>query len=257
MKDIKINKVVLFDTETTGIEVEDRIIQVGALVLDRNVIDNNPITINETCQADVLIKVEAMEIHNITPEMLEGKHQFNETQFKQFFDLNNNENNALVAHNINFDLRMIEKEGIVNRMQLIDTQRVAKHVFPGLKSYRLQYLRYFFELYKNEKEVAEEFNIELKAHDVLSDVVFMYNLMDKLEEHMSDEMNIPDGEILSKMIELTATPVLEEKFPFGKHKGKLISEVIKIDKQYIKWLYANGNDMSDDLKYSLEYWLSK
>ena len=50
-----------------------------------------------------------------------------------------------------FDLGMMEKEGFVSHMRVIDTLRVAKHLLPEQKSKALQYLRYALELYKKNK----------------------------------------------------------------------------------------------------------
>ena len=54
---------IIFDTETTGLNEEDRIIQIG--------IDfNNEFSLSEFCLTDVDIKVDAMAISGITPEVL-------------------------------------------------------------------------------------------------------------------------------------------------------------------------------------------
>jgi len=76
-----------------------------------------------------------MEVHNITPELIEGRRSFRESSFFEELLRLNVEKNYLIAHNINFDLAMLEKEGFKNRMQLIDTLRCSKHLFPDSKHY--------------------------------------------------------------------------------------------------------------------------
>ena len=64
-------KYVLFDTETTGASEEDRIIQIGSMIIDIK----EPIEVyDELCSCEIPIKLEAMEVHNITPDLLENKH---------------------------------------------------------------------------------------------------------------------------------------------------------------------------------------
>ncbi len=71
-------KYILFDTETTGGSEEDRIIQIGSMIVD----SKEPIEIyDELCSCEVPIKLEAMEVHNITPDLLENKPKFIDTNF--------------------------------------------------------------------------------------------------------------------------------------------------------------------------------
>ncbi len=158
---------VLFDTETTGNGEEDRIIQVGALIIDSR---GQVKYFDELCSSEVEIKFEAMEVHNITPELIEGRRSFRESSFFEELLRLNVEKNYLIAHNINFDLAMLEKEGFKNRMQLIDTLRCSKHLFPDSPYHRLQYFRYSLGLYRREDEEAGKYNISIKAHNAISDV---------------------------------------------------------------------------------------
>ena len=51
-----------------------------------------------------------MEVHNITPDMIKNKPYLKDTKiYKKLLELNSKEN-FLIAHNINFDLAMLEKE---------------------------------------------------------------------------------------------------------------------------------------------------
>ncbi len=104
-------KYMLFDTETTGNQEEDRIIQIGAMLIhSRDTIE----TFDALCFSDIPIKTEAMEVHNITPQLLEGKPLFTQTPFWEALNQNNTPQNYLIAHNIQFDLGMLVKEGFVN-----------------------------------------------------------------------------------------------------------------------------------------------
>lgn len=100
---------VLFDTETTGAAQEDRVIQFGAMIVDNK---GKVEAFDELCSAPIPIKLEAMEVHNITPDLLENKPKAVETNFYKRLEELNSDENYLIAHNINFDLDMIKKKAL-------------------------------------------------------------------------------------------------------------------------------------------------
>ena len=237
---------VLFDTETTGNQEEDRVIQFGAMVVDQK---GKVEAFDELCSSDVEIKIEAMEVHNITPDLLIGKPKAVETNFYQKLEELNTNENFLIAHNISFDMGMIKKEGFVNQYQLIDTLRCAKHLFPELPYHRLQYIRYALELFKVEETEASKHNITIKAHDAIGDVLVMKLFLTKLVAKC--RQIYPDYNPIEKLAELTKTPVFIKTFKFGKYKGKDVEQVAKEDAGYLNWMRTNM-ELDDDLKYTLD-----
>ena len=237
---------VLFDTETTGNQEEDRVIQFGAMIVDQK---GKVEAFDELCSSDVEIKIEAMEVHNITPDLLIGKPKAVETNFYQKLEELNTNENFLIAHNISFDLGMIKKEGFINQYQLIDTLRCAKHLFPELPYHRLQYIRYALELFKVEETEASKHNITIKAHDAIGDVLVMKLFLTKLVAKC--RQIYPDYNPIEKLAELTKTPVFIKTFKFGKHKGKDVEQVAKEDAGYLNWMRTNM-ELDDDLKYTLD-----
>lgn len=237
---------VLFDTETTGNQEEDRVIQFGAMIVDQK---GKVEAFDELCSSDVEIKIEAMEVHNITPDLLIGKPKAVETSFYQKLEELNTNENFLIAHNISFDMGMIKKEGFVNQYQLIDTLRCAKHLFPELPYHRLQYIRYALELFKVEETEASKHNITIKAHDAIGDVLVMKLFLTKLVAKC--RQIYPDYNPIEKLAELTKTPVFIKTFKFGKHKGKDVEQVAKEDAGYLNWMRTNM-ELDDDLKYTLD-----
>jgi len=239
-------KYVLFDTETTGNQADDRIIQVGAMVIGAK---GEVEVYDELCSSEVAIKVEAMEVHNITPDVIEAKAPFTATRFWSDLAELNNENNYLIAHNIKFDLGMLEKEGFVNSMKLIDTVRCSKHLFPDSAYHRLQYFRYSLELYKKEEAEAAKHNIAIKAHDAIGDVLVMKLLLSELVAKVKEQYAGVNPMV--KLEELTNTPVMMKMFKFGKYKGEQIKDIARSDAGYIKWM-LKSLDLDEDLKYTLE-----
>lgn len=238
---------VLFDTETTGNQEEDRVIQFGGMIVDQK---GKVEAYDEFCSSDVEIKLEAMEVHNITPDLIEGKPSATETTFyKRLEELNTNEN-YLIAHNIKFDMGMIEKEGFVNQYQIIDTLRCAKHLFPELPYHRLQYIRYALELYKVEQAEAAKHNITIKAHDAIGDVLVMKLFLTKLVTRCREIY--PDYNPIEKLVDLTKTPVMIKTFRFGKYRGREIAEVANEDPSYLNWMRTSMSDLDEDMKYTLD-----
>ena len=242
-------KYIILDTETTGTNEEDRVIQLGYMVLGAKEIEVH----NEFCSADIPIKFGAMEVHGITPDMLEGKPACTKTQaYKRLEELNTNEN-YLIIHNAPFDIKMLEKEGFETKMKVIDTLRVAKHVMPEEEAHRLQYFRYKMELYKEEQKEADALGIEVKAHDAIGDVLVLKLFLSRLKKIVQEQF--PNENPVEKMVDLTNTPILVTAFRFGKHKGKTLEEVAREDAGYLRWMLKSMDNLDDDLRYSINYYL--
>ncbi len=241
---------VLFDTETTGNKEQDRIIQVGAMIVHSK---DNVEVLDELCSADVPIAIEAMEVHNITPDVIENQPPYAELNFTKKIDALNQKENYLIAHNISFDLGMLEKEGFQNNYTLIDTLRCAKHLLSDSPYHRLQYLRYALGLYKTEGQEADKLGITIKAHDAIGDVLVMKLLLSKLVALTQEKFAGVNPMV--KLAELTQTPVLMKTFKFGKYKDREIAEICKADTGYIKWM-KNNLDLDEDMVYTLDYYLA-
>jgi DNA polymerase III epsilon subunit-like protein len=240
-------KYILFDTETTGAGEQDRIIQVGAMIVHaRDEIE----VMDELCSTEVPISLEAMEVHNITPDVIENQPTYRELTFKKKIDTYNSPENYLIAHNISFDLGMLKKEGFENHYTLIDTLRCAKHLLPDSPYHRLQYLRYSLELYKTEGVEAHKLGISIKAHDAIGDVLVMKLLLSELVKRT--QKNFPGVNPMVKLAELTQTPVLIKTFKFGKYKDREIAEIVKADSGYINWM-KNNMDLDEDMQHTLTY----
>jgi len=242
-------KYIILDTETTGTDEQDRVIQLGYMVLGGKEIEVH----NEFCSADVPINYAAMEVHGITPEMIEGKPKCTEMPaYKRLLELNTPEN-YMIIHNAPFDLKMLEKEGFEVAMKVIDTLRVAKHVYEDEEAHRLQYFRYKLGLYKEEEAEAKKLGIEVKAHDAIGDVLVLKLFLTKLREAV--EKKYPGENPVEKMVDLTNTPILVKTFRFGKHKGKSLEEVAQEDPGYLRWMLSSMDNLDDDMRYSINYYL--
>ena len=253
------SKIVIFDTETTGLAVKDRIIQVGAIVVDLK----NPKYIevhNELCSSEIPISLTSMAIHGIRQKDIDDKVQYADTNFKQALDNYNKIDNYLVAHNLDFDKKMIEKEGFINEFSLIDTYQCAIHLYDTgeiindmeLPNYKLQSFRYILFSEEEEKIEAEKYGVEIQAHDAIGDVVILKMFFKKLYERaaIKYKFKLSDSEsILNKLVELTKKDALLNHMSYGKYSGKTFSEIENITTlnkfnqqegpSYINWLFKD------------------
>ena len=240
------SKYIILDTETTGTKEEDRIIQLGYLVLDGKKVD----VYNEFNSCDVDIKIPAMEVHGITPELLEGKPPCTQTNAYKTLEVLNESSNYMIIHNAPFDIAMLNKEGFNLKMKLIDTLRVAKHVFADEEFHRLQYFRYKFKLYQKEEAEAAKLGIVVKAHDAIGDVLVLKLFLTILRQKVNELY--PQDNPVEKMVELTNTPVFYKKpLRFGKHKGKTLQELAIEDSGYLRWMLEKMDGLDDDMRYSI------
>jgi|SRR3990167_3883910 len=222
---------IFLDTETTGKEKDDRLIQVAYKY--------GSATVNELFKPPKKIEIEAMAVHHITEKMVSNQPTFKDSPTsKELATLL--ETNILIAHNASFDVEMLKREGI-EANKIICTRKVASalDVSGVIPSYALQYLRYFLDL-----------DIEGMAHDALGDVLVLEKLFDRLSLKMSEE----------KMLEVSSQPMLIRQFRFGKYNGKSIEEVSKTDSNYLRWLLEQKSmkpEGEEDWIFTLHYYLNR
>ena len=238
-------KYIILDTETTGVEDNDRVIQLGFIVLGGAEVEVH----NEFFSSDVPISFGAMEVHGITPDMIETKGNCKDSaSYKRLQELNTDEN-YLIIHNAPFDIAMLNKEGFNTQMNVIDTLRVAKHIYADEDAHRLQYFRYKMQLYKDENKEADSLGIVVKAHDAIGDVLVLKLFLSRLK---NDVMKMfPNTNVVEKMLDLTATPITIKTFKFGKHKGKDLIDVAREDAGYLRWMLSSMENLDEDMRYSI------
>ena len=127
-----INRKLILDTETTGLDFnDDRIIEIGIVELRDNVLTQN--YFHEYVNPKINISQSAQKIHGISNEFLIGKPTFNEIVNK-FLDFIKDD--TIIIHNAEFDINFINKElqncGFKNiKNSVVDTIKIAKKEFPG------------------------------------------------------------------------------------------------------------------------------
>ncbi len=234
------DKLVFLDTETTGNEpIKDFLVQLCFLHGDQLEVGN--------FRPPVPISVKAQSIHHITNKMTHGWEEFKTSKMKA--DLEKVlAGKILVAHNAPYDIAIISKEG-VKTGDFICTLKVTRFLDEEgvIPEYKLQYLRYFWEL-----EIKDAY-----AHDARSDVLVLKAVFDKLYQLMKVRLGSENG-VIEKMMEVSKLPFLIRSFNFGKYKGRRVDEIVQLDRGYLSWLLEQklqGNGDEEDWIYTLKHYL--
>ena len=127
---------IFVDTETTGISVSTghRIIELGAIEVDRNITKKN--SFHCYLNPEILIDPHAIKVHGITDEFVANKPKFKDIM-SDFIDFVHGA--ELIMHNASFDQSFIDNEfslaGFDHKLEEIckitDTLKIARELHPG------------------------------------------------------------------------------------------------------------------------------
>lgn len=257
------SKIIFLDTETTGVGASDRLIQIGAVAMEVDTflngtwgddLDSNIVVIDSIYNPNTPINIEAMSIHHITTEMVESNSTFKDSlDYSLLNDLLSDESNYLICHNTTFDISMIKKEGINPKCKVIDTLSLSRDLYRESPKHKLQYLRYWLNLYKEESKCDWIVNGNVSAHSALSDVVVLILLFKKMID-----VGYSIDELLKKSIEPiksangSSNGSSEFVMPFGKYKGMSLTDLVKNYRSYATWAVDNMTALKEDVKVELK-----
>lgn len=237
------DKLLFLDVEATGVDAEDRLIQVACRV-------TGGIAVNEFFKPPVPIKIPAMAVHHVTEKMIADKEAFKGSQTEEYLIDLFNQKYIFVAHNAKYDIGMLEKEGVFCK-DYIDTLKVARYLDDGqFENHQLQYLRYFYGI-----------EVEADAHDAMGDITVLEALFWRLVgELMHKEPTWEIDDAIGFMITISLLPSKFKKFNFGKYYGATIEEVKAggFDGKGLSWMQwilgekKNAPEGQEDWIYTLE-----
>ncbi len=147
----------VLDTETTGLSLRDRIIELAAIkVVDGRVVDKR----SQLIDPQVYISPFITNLTGIAPAMVRGKATIAQV-LPRFLDFA--EGLPIVGHNVSFDLGMLTQEGLrvhvpVHLRIAADTVLLSRRLLPELPSHSLQAMVDYFHIQS------------LPAHRALADV---------------------------------------------------------------------------------------
>lgn len=181
-------RIVIFDTETTGLDTQtDDIIQIAAVELIKGKIGNS---------FEVFIKtekdlVESEKIHRISKQVLNTHGISPQTGLEKFYQFVNGD--ILLAHNLNYDWEILISNSLRNGIDIknfnpklkYDSLEISRRLYPKLKSYTLGDLISTFKLQK------------VNFHNALEDVKATANLIKHLA-NQAEKKIAPQKEFLNK-----------------------------------------------------------
>ena len=234
-------RIFILDTETTGVD-DPKVVEITvAEYVDG---EQSLKVITERCNPKKDISIKAMSVHGITQEDVENSPMFKESRAYKLLMENNNEDNVVVIHNAKFDLGVLENEGYVNHMRVVDTLILARHMYKDdlEMEHNLPYLKYGLKLYK--MTLPEGFARGMDAHSSEGDVATLFALF----------MYMGATWTVDEMIKKTSEKVIYNIMPIGKYKGEKISSLVYKDKRYLNWLMGSTENAS--LKDSIDHHLN-
>lgn len=230
------NPLVFFDLETTGINiVKDRIVEISYV----KVFPNGDEEIKtRRINPGMPIPPESTAIHGITDDDVKDCPTFKEIAKSLASHI---EGCDLAGYNSNrFDIPMLAEEFIragvdidLNRRKFIDVQTI------------------FHKMEQRTLSAAYKFycNKSLEnAHSAEADSIATYEVLkaqlDRYPELKNDVAFLSDYSSFSNNVDFAGRMIYndkgEEVINFGKYKGRLVTEVLKLDPGYYSWI-MNGD----------------
>lgn len=216
------------DSETTGVGDEDKAVEVaGFYCEDGRVVWHY----RSFVDPGIPIPCTASAIHHITDRDVKGAPSIEEAM-APFFD---HEFDYVIAHNAQFDKRFMD----FGNCPWLCTWKLANRVFPDAPSYSNQVLRYFLNL--PDPTVA---SIEF-AHRALYDSEVTTSLFGAIVAKATSDDPWPG------MQKVSESPVILRKVGFGKHAGKLWSEV---DRGYLDYILNKSSGWDENVLATAQHW---
>lgn len=228
-----INQCLIVDTETTSKDYKEaEIIEFSCIgVADGEV----QVLANDMYKPSISILPEISAVTHIVDEMVEDKKLFQDSNDNErhIFELVNQHNMVLVAHNAPYDKGVIANYKNMPNCDAswVCTMRLAKRLFiedETVKQFNLQYLRYRFKLVIDQ---------HVDPHRALSDCIVTARLLEFLVSEL-DSRGILDDSMpyRDQIIDWINKPIFVPKMNFGKHKDQKWDD---IPTDYIVWAINN------------------
>lgn len=261
--------VAIYDTEATGVEEKDRMIQgaFGLYALNTEKKSMKLIKYHEEMinPGDVKINPFAAAVHGFWKEDVKDAPLFKDSMLCKFFaEMVDHGNVYFVAHNAPFDRDMFAKDGLlIPFCRSVDTYKIVGHLLQdvkGMESKALQYMRYFFDFDSMPRfqQMVKEYGInKIVPHTALADVAVLSYLFYALMQKCKFSFN--------GFIQLAFQPFFEDKVRFGNifKNGSSIRDALcstyeqygrtKQGVEYFNWAIQNMDGLRLDEKVNIAY----
>lgn len=197
LKQLKSGRVVIFDVESTGLDVtRDEVIQIAAIEL----VDGQYTKAFETFIIPTHPVGDSALVHGFTDEYLQKVGQLPQDALQDFLQFV--EGAVLVGHNVQYDLKIVSSQlrrlGMDwnNFIAYYDTLDIVRRLYPQLKNHKLETVSEFIG-------VGHE-----PTHNAMDDILATKDVLIKsiwrLEKHQNDRKNVMNyyRERLKEVIEV-------------------------------------------------------
>jgi DNA polymerase-3 subunit epsilon len=234
----------IIDLETTGINVAtDKIIEIAIIKL---LPDGTTVNKRKLINPQVPIPQSSSDVHGITNEMIKDAPTFKQVanEIKQFLD-----NCDLGGYNSNrFDIPMLVEEFLragldfsMEGRKLVDVQKIFH--FMEQRTLSAAYKFYCNKVLANAHSAEAD---AMATLEILHAQVVRYPEIGATIESILNCIGDEDCvDFARRMIKVDGIEI----FNFGKHKGKVVAEVLKAEPQYYDWIMKG--DFSLDTKQKL------
>lgn len=225
-RDIFLSQCIAIDTETTGKDYKT------AEVIHLGIADKNGMR-GEFFSASIPVPHEVSALTHISNRMVQDKPIFTQAAIESFMPVNYN-NYTYIAHNSFYDQQVLERYGFGDA-NWICSLKLAKKIYSENRLHNLPYLRYFLGIDVSEELISHRADVDalvtFKAFEIM---------LTELENSGDVDKNQP---YLPQLLAIMNAPVIMNKMPFGKHKGKLLKE---IPLSYWQWAFENMDALNPE-----------
>ena len=225
---------VFLDLETTGLSfTQDRIVEIAMLKIS---VDGSRLMKRKLINPEMPIPKEVSEIHGITDEMVKDAPTFKQAanEIRQFM-----EGADLGGYNSNkFDWPLLVEEFLraglsfeTEGRRLIDVQKIYHMMEP-------RNLSAAYKFYCN-KDLENAHSAETDVSATWEVFMSQINKYNNLGNTVDSVLKVIGEE---EIIDFARRMVMEngrEVFNFGKHKGKLVEDVLRNEPSYYDWMMKN------------------
>ena len=221
-----------FDLETTGVNITtDRIVEIAILKVHPNGKEESKTWL---VNPEMVIPKEVIEIHGITNEAVANKPTFKEVA-KEIYNMI--KDSDLGGFNSNrFDIPLLAEELLRAEVDFDMKNRVAVDVQTIFHKMEQRTLSAAYKFYCNaELEGAHGAEADTRAtFEVLKAQIAKYDEIENDTKFLAEFSSRKQFADFAGFIVFNKKN--EECFSFGKHKGKLVTEVLETEPGYFGWL---------------------
>jgi DNA polymerase III subunit epsilon len=246
----KVNNVVWFDLETTGVNTSsDRIIEIAMIKTDS---DGNEIGSFQSLVnpgPGIVSSPEAIDKHGITPEMLEDQDSFDYIAKEVLEFIGDSDLGGYNA--LYFDVPMLVEEFMRSGIAFQHRQRAIIDPFLIYSKYERRDLSTAYKKYTGKDlEGAHRADTDIRATmEIFQKQKELYDMPQTATEidEVVNEARKDQVDLSGKYKFAEINGKREIIFNFGKNKGKAFKEVYETDSRYIQWIIDKG-EFSKEVK---------